>query len=70
MDILISVLVCVLAPSFMAWLAYTVVEDLNKKDAKLELNPVVHACIAFLFGLLGMCFSAGYIAVKSHKSKK
>lgn len=66
MDILINVLVS----SFMAWLAYTVVEDLNKKDAKLELNPVVHACIAFLFGLLGMCFSAGYIAVKSHKSKK
>lgn len=66
MDILINVLVS----SFMAWLAYTVVEDLNKKDVKLELNPVVHACIAFLFGLLGMCFSAGYIAVKSYKSKK
>lgn len=66
MDILISVLVS----GFMAWLAYTVVDELNKRDAKLELNPVVHACVAFLFGLVGMCFSAGYIAVKSHKLNK
>ena len=66
MDILISVLVS----SFMAWLAYTVVDELNKRDAKLELNPVVHACVAFLFGLVGMCFSAGYIAVKSYKLNK
>lgn len=66
MDILISLL----TSGFMAWLAYTVVEKLNKKDAKLELNPVVHACVAFLFGLTGMCFSAGYIAVKSYKLNK
>ena len=66
MDILISVLVS----GFMAWLAYTVVDELNKRDAKLELNPVVHACVAFLFGLVGMCFSAGYIAVKSYKLNK
>lgn len=66
MDILISVLVS----GFMAWLAYTVVDELNKRDAKLELNPVIHACIAFLFGLIGMCFSAGYIAVKSYKLNK
>ena len=39
MDILISVLVS----GFMAWLAYTVVDELNKRDAKLELNPVIHA---------------------------
>ena len=44
MDILISVLVS----GFMAWLAYIVVDELNKRDAKLELNPVVHACVAFL----------------------
>lgn len=66
MDILISVLVS----GFMAWLAYAVVDELNKRDAKLELNPVVHACVAFLFGLVGMCFSAGYIAVKSYKLNK
>ena len=66
MDILISVLVS----GFMAWLAYIVVDELNKRDAKLELNPVVHACVAFLFGLIGMCFSAGYIAVKSYKLNK
>ena len=66
MDILISVLVS----GFMAWLAYTVVDELNKRDAKLELNPIVHACVAFLFGLIGMCFSAGYIAVKSYKLNK
>ena len=66
MDILINVLVS----SFMAWLAYTVVDELNKRDAKLELNPIVHACVAFLFGLIGMCFSAGYIAVKSYKLNK
>ena len=66
MDILISVLVS----GFMAWLAYTVVDELNKRDAKLELNPVVHACVAFLFGLIGMCFSAGYIAIKSYQANK
>ena len=66
MDILISVLVS----GFMAWLAYTVVDELNKRDTRLELNPVVHACVAFLFGLIGMCFSAGYIAVKSYKLNK
>ena len=66
MEILINLLVS----GFMAWLAYTVVDELNKRDAKLELNPVVHACVAFLFGLVGMCFSAGYIAVKSYKLNK
>lgn len=66
MDILINVL----GSGLMAWLAYLVVDELNKRDAKLELNPVVHACVAFLFGLIGMCFSAGYIAVKSYKLNK
>ena len=66
MEILINLLVS----GFMAWLAYTVVNELNKKDSKLELNPVVHACVAFLFGIVGMCFSAGYIAVKSYKLNK
>lgn len=66
MEILINLLVS----GFMAWLAYAVVDELNKRDAKLELNPVVHACVAFLFGLIGMCFSAGYIAVKSYKLNK
>ena len=65
-----NILINVLVSSFMAWLAYTVVDELNKRDAKLELNPVVHACVAFLFGLVGMCFSAGYIAVKSYKLNK
>ena len=45
MEILINLLVS----GFMAWLAYTVVNELNKKDSKLELNPVVHACVSFLF---------------------
>lgn len=66
MDILINVLVS----GFMAWLAYIVVEELNRRDNKLELDPVIHACVAFLFGLTGMCFSAGYIAVKSYKLNK
>lgn len=66
MEILINVLVS----GFMAWLAYTIVDELNKRDVKLELNPIIHACIAFLFGLVGMCFSAGYIAVKSYKLNK
>lgn len=65
-----NILINVLVSGFMAWLAYTVVDELNKRDAKLELNPVVHACVAFLFGLIGMCFSAGYIAVKSYKLNK
>lgn len=66
MEILINVLVS----GFMALLAYTIVDELNKRDTKLELNPIVHACVAFLFGLTGMCFSAGYIAVKSYKLNK
>ena len=66
MDILVNVLFS----GLMAWLAYTVVDEFNKKDAKLELNPVMHACVAFLFGLVGLCFSAGYIAVKSYKLNK
>ena len=66
MEILINLLVS----GFMAWLAYTVVEEFNKRDARLELNPVVHACVAFLFGISGMCLSAGYIAVKSYKLNK
>lgn len=65
-----AILINLLVSGFMAWLAYAVVEELNKRDAKLELNPVIHACIAFLFGLIGMCFSAGYIAVKSYKLNK
>lgn len=66
MDILINFLIS----GFMAWVAYAVVEELNKKDAKVQFNPVVHAAIAFLFGIIGMCFSAGYIAVKSHQANK
>lgn len=65
-----ATLINLLVLGFMAWLAYAVVEELNRRDAKLELNPVVHACVAFLFGLIGMCFSAGYIAVKSYKLNK
>lgn len=65
-----ATLINLLVSGFMAWLAYAVVDELNKRDAKLELNPVVHACVAFLFGLIGMCFSAGYIAVKSYKLNK
>lgn len=66
MDILINLLVS----GVMAWLAYNIIEKLNEEDEKLQLNPVVHAAIAFLFGIIGMCFSAGYVAVKSHKANK
>ena len=66
MEILINLLVS----GFMAWVAYMVVEELNKRDQKVQFNPVVHACIAFIFGIFGLCFSAGYIAVKSYKANK
>ena len=65
-----EILMNLLLSGFMAWIAYRVVEELNKKDSKVQFNPVVHACIAFLFGLTGMCFSAGYIAVKSYQANK
>ena len=65
-----AILINLLCSGFMAWVAYMVVEELNKRDSKLELNPVIHACIAFVFGLLGLCYSAGYIAVKSYKVNK
>jgi hypothetical protein len=55
---------------FMAWIAYKVIEELNKKDEKVQFNPVVHACIAFLFGIFGLCFSAGYIVVNSYQANK
>jgi hypothetical protein len=66
MEILINLLVY----GVMAWIAYRVVEELNKRDSKVQFNPVVHACIAFLFGIFGMCCSAGYIAVKSYQANK
>lgn len=65
-----EILINLLCSGFMAWIAYKVVEELNKKENKVQFNPVVHACIAFLFGILGMCFSAGYIAVKSYQANK
>ena len=65
-----EILINLLLSGFMAWIAYRVIEELNKRDSKVQFNPVVHACIAFLFGLIGMCFSAGYIAVKSYKLNK
>ena len=65
-----EILLNLLFSGFMAWIAYKVVGELNKKDDKVQLNPVIHACIAFLFGIFGLCFSAGYIAVKSYKVNK
>ena len=65
-----EILINLLLSGFMAWISYRVIEELNKKDPKVQFNPVVHACIAFLFGLIGMCFSAGYIAVKSYQANK
>ncbi len=65
-----AIIINLLVSGLMAWIAYVVVEELNKRDARLELNPVVHACLAFIFGIFGLCFSAGYIAVKSYKANK
>ena len=65
-----EILINLFCSGLMAWVAYKVVEELNKKDEKVQFNPVVHACIAFLFGLLGLCCSAGYIAVKSYQANK
>ena len=65
-----STLLTILTSCFLSWLTYKVVQSLNKEDEKLELNPIVHACIAFLFGFAGICCSAGYIAVKAYKVSK
>lgn len=65
-----EILINLFCSSLMAWIAYRAVEELNKRDSKVQFNPVVHACIAFLFGLFGMCCSAGYIAVKSYLANK
>lgn len=65
-----EILINLLCSGVMAWIAYKAVEEVNKKEDKVQFNPVVHACIAFLFGLIGMCFSAGYIAVKSYQANK
>ena len=65
-----EILINLLCSGFMAWISYKVVEELNKKENKVQFNPVVHACIAFLFGIFGMCFSDGYIAVKSYQVNK
>ena len=66
MEILMNLFVS----GLMAWLAYVVVEELNKRNEKVKFNPVVHACLAFVFGMFGLCFSAGYIAVKSYQANK
>ena len=65
-----QILINLLCSGVMALIAYKSVEEVNKKEDKVQFNPVVHACIAFLFGLTGMCFSAGYIAVKSYQANK
>ena len=65
-----EILITLLLSGVMALAAYRIVEELNKREDKVQFNPVVHACIAFLFGLVGMCFSAGYIAVKSYQANK
>lgn len=65
-----EILITLLLSGVMALAAYRIVEELNKREDKVQFNPVVHACIAFLFGLTGMCFSAGYIAVKSYQANK
>lgn len=65
-----AILINLLVSGFMAWIAYIVVEELNKRDSKVQFNPVVHACIAFIFGIFGLCFSAGYIGVKSYQANK
>ena len=65
-----EILITLLLSGLMALAAYKIVEELNKREDKVQFNPVVHACIAFLFGLTGMCFSAGYIAVKSYQANK
>ena len=56
--------------ALFAWLMYVVVDKLNKDNPELELSPVAHAALAFLFGILGMCMSAGYIAVKAVGKRK
>lgn len=65
-----EILITLLLSGVMALAAYRIVEELNKREDKVQFNPVVHACIAFLFGLTGMCLSAGYIAVKSYQANK
>ena len=65
-----EILINLLCSGVMALIAYKAVEEVNKKEDKVQFNPVVHACIAFLFGLIGMCFSAGYIAIKSYQANK
>lgn len=65
-----NILINLLVSGAMAWLAYNIIEKLNEEDEKLQLNPVVHAAITFLFGITGMCISAGYVAVKSYKVNK
>lgn len=67
MEAIMGTTMSIVFAALYAWLMYVVVNKLNKDNPELELNPVVHASVAFLFGLTGMCISAGYIAVKSHK---
>ena len=54
-----AIIINLLVSGLMAWIAYVVVEELNKRDARLELNPVVHACLAFIFGIMPLIRAIG-----------
>ena len=54
----------------LAYGVYELIEYLNKKHKNLDLNPIIHAAIALVFGVPGICCSALYIAYKSYKLNK
>lgn len=60
MDFVLSVLFSL----FLGFLMYKATQHLNDIDRKLDLSPIIHALIAFLFGLEGICVSAIYFAIK------
>ena len=60
MDFVLSVLLLL----FLGFLVHEATQYLNNIDRKLDLSPMIHALIAVLFGLKGVCVSAIYIALK------
>ena len=50
--------------AILAVVTFYAVEQINREQPQFDFNPFIHATIAFLFGIWGVCFSAAYVAIK------
>lgn len=64
----VIVMATLIVSTILAFIMFYAVEQINKEQPQFDFNPFAHALIAFLFGIWGVCISAGYIAIKVYKN--